>query len=286
MSFRIFCTVIFLFFCSASFEQTPEESTPPPPPFDYHRDFKNILDQTLDRNSDWYYHKLIIRFLNDDTSLTKMDVLALMIGFTENPHYKPLEDMETEQEIFELNKQAEFVEVIHKSKPFLQTHPLNLLVLREISFAYNRMSMNFSKKSVIDSSILYKDSSDYFMNLNDKIMEAMIYSGKGKKAETAIFSLGLADGEYFIPNVGFTIDKKDTQWAKNGDFMEVIESVTAEGVKINFYFVIQHAKLKIDDDMANQLPAKKAKKNVKKKEKVKKTNPAVPVNVEETPKQP
>ena len=77
----------------------------------------------------------------------------------------------------------------------------------------------------MDSAVLYQDSGTYFMALNDKIMEAMIYSGKGKTPETAIFSLGFADGEYFIPNVGFRIEKKDTDWNKYGDFMEVIKTI-------------------------------------------------------------
>ncbi len=240
---------IMLLFCGLkAFEQAPATAGPA---FDYHRDFRVILEKTLDRTSDLYYQKLLIRFLNNDSSLTRAETLALMIGFTENPHYKPLEDMEKEQEIYTHTKNGEYEEALEKSKIYLQTHPLSLLINRERSFAYHQTGK--------------KDSAKYFMDLNDKIMEAMIYSGKGKKPDAPIFSLGLADGEYFIPNVGYGIEKKDTEWNKHGDFMEVIQAVNEEAVKMNFYFVIQHAKQKIDDDKANDMANKKPKKPGKKK---------------------
>lgn len=113
------------------------------------------------------------------------------------------------------------------------------------------------------------------MDLNDKIMEAMIFSGKGRTPETPIFSLGIADGEYFIPNVGFKIEtdgqkeKKDTEWNKDGNFVEVITALVDNVNVRKYYFIIQHAKQKIDDDAANELAAKKAEKE-KKAEKNKK----------------
>ena len=280
MTLRIFVTILFILFANKAYEQTTEAIEPP---FNYHRDFKSILDSTQDRNSSLYYQNLIIRFLDNDSTLSKAETLALMIGYTENPHYKPLEDMEKELEIFEHNNNNEFQDAIDKSRPFLQTHPLSLLVLREISYAYSRMSKEVQKDLLFEKAVQYQDSSAYFMALNDKIMEAMIYSGKGRSAENPIFSLGLSDGEYFIPNVGYKIEKKDTDWNKNKDFVEIITAIDNLTTK-NFYFVIQHAKQKIDDDKADEIANKKPKKPVKKKGKVEKqkskspeTAPTAPV---------
>ena len=266
MNLRILVTILFILFASKSYEQTQEQIEPP---FNYHRDFKSILDSTQDRNSSLYYQKLIIRFLDNDSTLTKAETLALMIGYTENPHYKPLEDMEKESEIFEHNNNTEFQDAVDKSRPYLQTHPLSLLALREISYAYSRLSKDVQKDLLFEKAVMYQDSSAYFMALNDKIMEAMIYSGKGRSAETPIFSLGLSDGEYFIPNVGFVMDKKDTEWNKNGDFVETITAIVDKVNVRKYYFVIQHAKKKIDDDAANELQIKKAKQTEKKKGKEK-----------------
>jgi|GEM_PF-687108 len=273
MTARIFFLVTALLISKLAYEQT---ETSPEPPFIYKRDFKAILDSSQDRTSSLYYQKLIIRFLNNDSSLTNPEVLALMIGYTGNPHYKPLEDMEKEQEIYDLNLNGECREVIKRSRPFLQTHPLSLLILREISYAYQQVSKReYQANLIMDSAVLYQDSGTYFMNLNDKIMEAMIYSGKGRTPETPIFSLGIADGEYFIPNVGFRIEtdgqkeKKDTEWNKDGNFVEVITALVDNVNVRKYYFIIQHAKQKIDDDAANELAAKKAEKE-KKAEKSKK----------------
>ena len=262
------------------------DSTPPPPTFIYHKDFKPIFDSTQDAGSSLYYQKLLIRFLNNDSALSKKETLALMIGFTENPSYKPLEDMEKETEIYDLNNNGEFADAIHQSRLFLQKHPLSLLVLRECSYAYQKVSKRMANDMIFDSSILYNDSAKYFMDLNDKIMEAMIFSGKGRSPEAPIFSLGLADGEYFIPNVGYQIEKKDTEWNRYGHFLEVVTAIDNLTPK-KFYFVIQHAKLKIDDDQANEQVGKKKKKSSSKKEKKKsaskKINSIEPVEKIERP---
>jgi hypothetical protein len=115
------------------------------------------------------------------------------------------------------------------------------------------------------------------MSLNDRIMEAMIFSGKGRTPENPIFSLGLADGEHFIPNVGYEIEKKNTLWNKNGDFLEHIVALDKLTTK-DFYFVIQHAKLKIDDDSDVKLDEqnRQIKNGKTKKQKSKSKEKAVP----------
>lgn len=241
------------------------------PPFVYERDFKRMLDFTQDRNNENYYQKLLIRFLNNDSSLTKQETLMLMIGYTEQPHYKPMEDMSTEAEIFADNNNGAFRQALKKSRSYLPTHPLSLLVLREISFAYTQLGKNYQKDMKLDSAVLYQDSAKYFMDLNDKIMEAMIYSGKGRTPETPIFSLGLADGEHFIPNVGYKVEKKDTQWNKKGHFLEVINAIDGLNEKI-FYFNIQHAKIKVDKEQEKQDAEKKLKTKPNKKTERKKSN--------------
>lgn len=226
------------------------------PAFDYKRDFKPFLEQSQDRQSPLYYQKLLVRFLDRDTSLSNMEMLAMMIGYTEDPHYKPFEDMEPEKEIFDLNEEGLYDEVIIKAKTYLQTHPLSLRVNKEVSYAYYQKKM--------------QDSADYYMDLVEKIMNAMIYSGTGKKPEVPIFSLGLADGEYFIPNIGLKILDKNTDWNANNHFMEIIKASKSGDDEVVYFFVIEHAKQKIDDDKVNESDGKKKKKKDDKKKKDKK----------------
>lgn len=258
--------------------------------FNYKKDFKSILMNSQDQESNLYYEKLLKRFQDNDSSLTNYETLALMIGYTENPKYKPMEDMEKEVEIFDHNNANEFSEAIEKSKSYLQGHPLSLLVLREISYAYSKISKVYEKDMVFDSAIYFNGLSSYYMSLNDRIMEAMIFSGKGRTPENPIFSLGLADGEHFIPNVGYEIEKKNTLWNKNGDFLEHIVALDKLTTK-DFYFVIQHAKLKIDDDSDVKLDeqnrqiknGKTKNQKTKSKEKTKPTAASQNKNIVELP---
>ncbi|MCZ2442863.1 MAG: DUF4919 domain-containing protein, partial [Flavobacteriales bacterium] len=134
--------------------------------FNYSRDFKKILERTQDKNDSLFYSKLLIRFLDNDSSLTRFETLALMIGYTENKYYTPLEDMEAEKEIIELNDHGYYEDALEESKKYLVQKPLSLSILKERSFAYHQLGI--------------RDSARYFMSLCDKIMEAMIYSGHGR----------------------------------------------------------------------------------------------------------
>ena len=226
--------------------------------FNYQRDFKTILEKTKDKTSDLYYQKLLIRFLNNDSSLTRAEVLALMIGYTEDRHYKPLKDMEKEQEIYDMNEDGDYQGSLDESKIYLQTHPLSLRVLKERSYSYHQLYK--------------KDSAQYFMDLVDKVMGAMIYSGKGKTPETAIFSLGVIDGEHFINNVGMTPAHKSVTPPKTKVLMYIVDALSDEGTHTNYYFILQHARDKMDEDEIGEEPIVKKKPKKEPKKDTKKEN--------------
>ncbi len=239
---RFIITLSLVLCYMASFEQVP---------FDYQRDFKAVLEKTKDKTSDLYYQKLLIRFLNNDSALSRAETLALMIGYTEEKHYKPYKDMSTEQQIFEMNEDGDYEGSLDESKTYLQTHPLSLRVLKERSYSYHQLYK--------------KDSAGYYMDLVDKVMGAMIYSGKGKTPETAIFSLGLIDGEHFINNVGMTPAHKTTTSPKSKVLMYIVDALSDEGIHANFYFVLQHARDKMDEDEIGEDAVVKPKKPRKEK---------------------
>lgn len=247
---RLFLLFVLLTSYLYSFEQVP---------FDYQRDFKATLEKAKDKSGELYYQKLLIRFLDNDSSLTRAETLALMIGFTEDKNYKPYKDMGTEKEIFDLNESGEYQEALDASKDYLQKHPLSLRILKERSYAYHQLNK--------------EDSAKYFMALVDKIMGAMIYSGKGRKIEAPIFSLGLSDGEYFVANIGMTATGRNTAWDAHKNFIFIVDALSDDGEHSNFYFNIHHAKIKIEDEGVDEdTPEAKAKKKSKKK--VKGSKPA------------
>ncbi len=247
---RIIFTTLLLFAGLVSYEQSLT-------PFIYQRDFRAILEKTKDKTSDLYYQKLLIRFLDNDSSLARADMLALLIGFTENSHYKPYKDMGTEKEIFDMNEEGDYESALVESKTYLQTHPVSLRILKERSYSYHQLRK--------------KDSAKYFMDLVDKVMGAMIYSGKGKTQEAAIFSLGLIDGEHFIENVGLTVANKTTTSPKSKTLLYIVDALSDESIHTNYYFNLQHARDKMNEDDIGEEPVTKPKKG----KKVKKDNKTV-----------
>ena len=205
--------------------------------FNYQRDFNRFLEYTKDNESDLYYNKLLYKFLTNDSTLSSEDALVLMIGYTDKPDFKPLDDLLKEKEICNLVTNSNYTIAIQLAKKFLAKHPLNLMALQQITIAYNSLNM--------------KDSANHYMKQHMKIMDAMIYSGSGKTPETPIYALNLADGEYFTKNIGYDITKKETNWNKKGDFIEIIQATNQKLATKELYFVIQHAKAKVDNDKAN-----------------------------------
>ena len=221
--------------------------------FDYQKDFKAILANTKDSNNYLYYGKLLPRFYANDTSISRYETLALLIGFTDQPDYKPYDDIDTEKEIFVLNDDGNYEDALTEANSYLATHPVSLRILKEKSYTLHQL-----KK---------KDSADYYMDLVHKIMSAMLFSGNGKTPETAMFSLGLADGERFTENAGMTVSNKGTGENKSGNYMELIDAVTDDGEHKNLFFVIQHARNKVTGEVNGGKSSKKVSKKSTKKDK-------------------
>ena len=87
--------------------------------FNYKEDFKKVLLKTQNPSDNLYYEKLLKRFNVNDSTMTDFEVLALLIGFTDKPEYKPYQDITTEREIYNLNGEKNI------KKPL--TKELNLL---------------------------------------------------------------------------------------------------------------------------------------------------------------
>lgn len=197
--------------------------------FNYKKDYEAILKRTQNPKEPLYYNKLIKRFESNDTTLTHSEVLALMIGFTAKPQYKPYDDVTTERAIYDLNAQGKYDDALKKANVFLKTHPLSVGALFEKSYA------------------LYKkqdpDSAGYFAYRCTRIFQAMRFSGDGKSAETPCFALGPADGQDYIRQyikgkLGTMGSGKDA----NGYFLDILEVKPKDGsTPYKLYFMIEHA---------------------------------------------
>src|SRR5690349_17947497 len=97
--------------------------------FEYSRDFKTILEKTKDGASSFFYDKLLKRFKENDSTLTKPEMLALLIGFTDKPEYKPYNIITTERLIYQLNDDGKFDQAYDTAMKLLKTYPLSYQAL-------------------------------------------------------------------------------------------------------------------------------------------------------------
>ncbi len=203
-----------------SFFATAQDDT-----FDYTKDFDSILQQSKDAASKFFYPKLNGRFQKNDSTLTNQEVLALMIGFTENENYKPYQNVSKEREILRLISDGKYEEALTKSNSLLETNPLNNTALMEKGFALWKLEdENFE-----DTKFKYL-----------KILDAIFSSGDGSM-ENAFFVLSPIDGQTIIKYVWQgSIGMMGSGSDENGNFLDILE-MEKDGEKMNIYFNIEHA---------------------------------------------
>ena len=211
-------TAILIIISLTSFGQTT---------FNYQNDFKTILAKTKDATDNFAYDKLLKKYKSNDTTMSDYEVLALMIGFTGKPEYKPYQDLDIEREIYELNGDHKYKEALDKSTEFLKTHPLSLKALFEKSYAFHKLGK--------------EDSAAYYLYEGKRILHAMHFSGDGKTTETPMFALGPADGQDYIYKAGADIGTMGDGRDKNGNFLDILEAKLNDGTSMELYFIIQHA---------------------------------------------
>jgi tetratricopeptide (TPR) repeat protein len=221
--------------------------------FNYKKDFKKILEKTKDAHDNLYYNKLLSRFSVNDTTMTDYEVLALLIGFTDKPDYKPYDDLTAERETYNLNGENKYQEGLDLANKFLKTHPLSVKVLFEKSYSYYKLG-NI-------------DSAKFYLYKGRRIFKAMSFSGNGKTRETPTFALGPADGQdYIYKVVGGKIGTMGSGRDENGNFIDILEVLPKDGSpSYKLYFIIQHASEKMFGGKSIEEALKEQDKEKKKK---------------------
>jgi Domain of unknown function (DUF4919) len=219
--------------------------------FNYQKDFKTILEKTKDPNDNLSYDKLLKQFTSNDTTMADFEVLALLIGYTDKPEFKPYDYLSKEREIYELNGEGKYQEALDTASLFLQKHPVSQQALIEKSYSYYKLGN--------------KDSADYYSYQFRRIMEAMYFSGNGTTKETPTFALGPADGQNYVQKfIGAKIGTMGSGHDNYGNFLDILEAELEDGKTISLHFIIQHATDKmfggksIEEELNGQ---KKKKKN-------------------------
>ena len=199
--------------------------------FDYHRDFKDLLSKSNDKNSEYYYPKLLKRFNSSDSTLTNKDVIALQIGFTADKNYKPYETIDKEREVLGLISDKKYEKAIVECDKLLKTNPVNFTALMEKGFAYMKLN---------------KPDASFHKERTMKIINSIMWSGDGT-IDKPHFVLSPIDGQTLIRYIlGGSIGTMGSGSDKNGYFLDILE-MTKDDKTVTKYFIIQHATDKIFD---------------------------------------
>ncbi|MCB0497217.1 MAG: DUF4919 domain-containing protein [Cyclobacteriaceae bacterium] len=216
--------------------------------FNYHKDFKRILEQSKDKSSEFYYPKLLERFNRNDSTLTDLEVLALQIGFTANSNYKPYQTVSIEREIKDLVWKEKYEEALIECNKFLKTNPLNFTALMEKGFAYMKLGKEGSE--------LQKER---FMI----VLHSILASGEGTK-DSPFFVLSPIDGQTLITHIfGESIGIMGSGTDANGNFLDILEMKKEDGSSKTLYFNINHAAEKMFSESDMKKINKASKKNKK-----------------------
>lgn len=219
---RVIIVFLFIQIIFSSFAQDTEF-------FEAKKDFYRIRIASRDSLSDAYYKKLINIFHRPTDYISNNEVLALMIGFTNSPDYKPFDMIEKEKHIIEQLSKAN-KKTWSECTDLLRKDPLNYLALMQ--------------KAVMAPKI-EKDSADYYRALFSNIEQAIMFSGDGS-LERPFFILNPIDGQIFanIRN-GWKIVNAGTEKDESGYMLDFLD-VMKEGKKERLYFNVTHAKLSSD----------------------------------------
>ena len=202
--------------------------------FNYNQDFKKVLARTKDSKDSLFYDRQIKRFTANDSTLSTAEILALMIGFTDKPAYKPFRDLDTEREVYRLNNVSKYDDALNLETKFLKDHPLSVKAIYEKSYTFFKLGQ--------------QDSAGYYLFQQQRIFAAMYYSGLGSKEEKATFALGPADSQdYMTKFVGAKIKSMNSDIGSDGNYYDVIEATLDDGTVVTFYFIIQHTMDKLSD---------------------------------------
>ena len=129
------------------------------------------------------YFKLLERFEDLDTTMTTEEVLALMIGTTIQPDYKPYMYVSRERALVYKSLDDNFQSAFDSCNAILSKHPLNFTAL---------MGRDITARKLNDL------KSEQYRIMFLKVVDVIFYTGDGS-IEHPFMVLGPIDGQWIIP---------------------------------------------------------------------------------------
>lgn len=193
--------LLLLFFCFGvqTYSQELGFTTP---------DYKAIEKEINNKNSQFFYPKLMERLMKNDTLLTQEEYRHLYLGYVFQPKYNAFWRSPDEKKLNEFYSKekletSDYDEIIKLSNHSLSEFPFDLRQLNYLSYIYHLKGDEAASK--ITS---FKFHS---------IMNVILSSGDGKKCETG-FHVLLVEHEYVLLNL-FELESKGQSLVENCDYL-------------------------------------------------------------------
>lgn len=206
-----------LIISSIAYSQTKQYEAP---------DYKMISKNIENRDSEFYYPKLMDKLKASDTLITEEQYNHLYFGYTFQKEYQPYSKSDQELKLtkyFQSDelKKSDFAEIIKISKEALKEFPLNLRVMNFLAYVYHldgneemakKVSQNFyGLFGAIFRSGNGKDCSSGFHVISVSheyaVMNVLQLETVSQGLEGNCDYLSLEEGKYKLPGVYFNITK-------------------------------------------------------------------------------
>jgi len=226
--------------------------------FNYHQHFDSIAELTQKKRSELNYDLLLEKFQSVDTTMTNLEVLALMIGETKQDDYYPYELVHVERRILTHSQNSEFKKGLALCDSVLSIHPINFTALLERAYILDK----------IEDVVEEKKAKFQFVST----LDAVLSSGDGT-IQYPIFVLSPMDGQILIRFIfGLNIGNTGSGEDEYGNFLDILEVINEEQGNMNMYFNIEHAVQRMFKEDLLEDFEKILKKDEKKNKKQKASN--------------
>ncbi len=193
-------------------------------------DYKAIEKEIKDKNSKFFYPKLMERLTKNDTLLTQEEFRHLYLGYVFQPQYNAFWRSPDEKKLNEFYSKekiepADYDEIIKLSNHSLSDFPFDLRQLNYLSYIYHLKGDEEASKI----------ASFRFHN----IMNVILSSGDGKKCETG-FHVLMVEHEYVLLNL-FELESKSQSLVDNCDYLSFEKGAyNVEGIYFNIEKMLEN----------------------------------------------
>ena len=183
--------------------------------------FDSLIHILLDSNSNYYYQKLLNRFLSDDNTLTPKDMYLLMVGYSKQPTYNPF----NYGDISALRGIPNMDTAINRANEVMVDNPVNPSLYRELMYFYRKKNNDAMANK--------------YLNRMHQIFNGMLYSGNGT-CKRPYVTLWAKEEYNFAEYIAAAPTDNHSLNNCEGQIVEVLE-VTEQGKKEtkDIYFNVQ-----------------------------------------------